>query len=125
MRYSILIVVVIVLCMLASPAHAWPEPKEYPRVRLIVGNSETGWSCGIYSGGRWPSYATDWAKIGSDTPPQLNSAQAFRWRVATPPTRATLAERYEVPRDIAEKYGARYLDIGKPWVIGYGLEYGL
>ena len=43
-----------------------------------------------------------------EAPPQLSDQEATRWINALPTARPYLARLYDVPRDIAIQYGARY-----------------
>lgn len=106
MKYRILIVVAIALCMLANPVYAWPEPKDYSGVVEWNGQPHSP-----FDSGRWSSQAKYCFRIGEDVPPQLDLIQASKWRVTWPINRALLAERYGVPQDIAKQYGAVYLEL--------------
>lgn len=96
MKYLIIAIIVFSLVLIPSSVYAWPEP-----VSLTSGNCTSNW-------GGWPCHAKSYYKISSDTPPQLNFAQTFRWRIASQSAKAILAERWGVPKDIAEQHGARY-----------------
>lgn len=84
---------------------AWPEPKYYGHVVVWNGQGQSG-----FENGRWSTQLKYCFQVEDDVPPQLDLIQAGRWRSAWPINRVKLAERYGVPRDIAEKYGAVYKD---------------
>lgn len=111
MKYTILIILALILCMLSSPVYTWPDSVENPKVYL---------SGGDWQSGRWPSYVRDKLtdrELATDIPPQLvpGSAQACRWYIASPAARTYLAQIYNIPHDVAVQYGAHYIKALQVW----------
>lgn len=121
MKYSILIVTALALCLLANPAYAWPEPKYYGRV-VLISPVDGGWQTGMYLGQRWPEYVSNALIINLGAPPELDNMKAYRWYQAMPAARPRLAELWHIPKETAIEYGANYIEIGKGWADASGFN---
>lgn len=101
MKYLIAVIVIFSLILIPSSVYAWPEPK-------YVKPSHIKWSD---SGIQW-TQEVETAMITNKVlvPPFLNAIQIGRWRIASPSAKPRLAQLYGIPKEVAEKCGAFYLD---------------
>ena len=114
MKYLIVAIVIFSLILIPSSVYAWPEPK-YVKVGFLKMND---------SGIQWTQKAETAMIIGRDlVPPFLNVIQVGRWRLASPSARPRLAQLYGVPKEVAKKCGAFYLDTASNTRYGYPATY--
>ena len=104
MKYSILIVIAIALCISASPVYAWPEPKPSKQGYIAWGDAGT----------QWPEYVSNALTVNLGAPPELNDMAAYRWAQAMPAAKPRLAQLWSIPKEVAIEYGANYIEIGRP-----------
>jgi hypothetical protein len=110
MKYSLILLALIILVLIPSSVYAWPEPK-YIKADFLK------WSD---SGVQWTNEVRTALIIDKNpVPPSLDAIQAGRWWLASPSARPRLAQLYGVPEDIAKQYGAFYLDIKSNTRYGY------
>ena len=110
MKYLIVAIVIFSLTLIPSSVFAWPEPK-YVKIGLLKWGD---------SGVQWTQEARTVLIIDKNpVPPFLNVIQAGRWRLASPSARPRLAQLYGVPKEVAERCGAFYLDTQSNTRYGY------
>lgn len=108
--YSLILLALIIVILIPSSAYAWPEPK-YIKTGFLKMND---------SGIQWAPEAEIAMITGKVlVPPFLNVIQASRWRMSSPSARPRLAQLYGVPKEVAEKCGAFYLDTQSNTRYGY------
>lgn len=114
MKYSLILLVLIVVVLIPNSVYAWPDPKYIKPSHIKWGDVGVQW--------------TQEAEIAMITgkvlvPPFLNTIQIGRWKIASPSARPRLAQLYGIPKEVAEKCGAFYLEIQSNTKYGYPASY--
>ena len=84
-------------------AYAWDDPIADPYPVDVLNFPQI-----FCSDGRWPDCIAGRTPTRMEAPPQLDSVEAYRWRIASLAARPRLAELYGVPPEIAKIYWANY-----------------